>query len=298
MNIFVSFQDVFELIVASFKGLSETSSPHFERRVNILEAVASYRSCVVMLDIDCHDLIQEMFQIFFATVGWFSCLYWVFTWWFLMTMCDCSALCILHKNRMESTFWWELGSFCSEEPKFVMMYMKTIMCLVLEESEEIPDRLLELLLGNLMRGKKVIWTSDLVLFACWWKESTLITGRHTCFQGVSKAGNTLAREVVEKCAETLGPYLEAFLSSIMSEGKPSKSRWLESYHDLIFEIYTCAPSLLASSISKLTDELLVLLNTYITNLQSFSLYCLNAFSNVDFWLLNTCITNFWSFPAK
>lgn len=179
-----TLKDVFELIVASFKGLNEKSSPHFERRVNILEAVANFRSAVVMLDIDCHHLIREMFHIFFTTV--------------------------------------------SEEPKFVMMYMKTIMCLVLEESEEIPDRLLELLLGNLLRGKK----------------------------GVSNSGNTLARAVVEQCADQLGPYVEAFLTSIMSEGKSSKSRWRESYHDLIFEIYTCAPSLLVPSISKLTDELL------------------------------------------
>lgn len=86
------------------------------------------------------------------------------------------------------------------------------------------------------------------------------------FQGVSNSGNTLARAVVEQCADQLGPYVEAFLTSIMSEGKSSKSRWRESYHDLIFEIYTCAPSLLVPSISKLTDELLVLLNTCITSL--------------------------------
>eukprot|EP00250_Pteridium_aquilinum_P011433 c20066_g1_i1 orf=108-4985(-) len=177
-------KDVFELIVASFKGLDETSSPHFERRVSILQAVATYKSCVVMLDLDCDDLIREMFQIFFSTVG--------------------------------------------EEPKYLMALMRTIMCLVLEESEEIPEQLLELLLDNLLREKK----------------------------GVSKAGNTLARGVFEQCAEQLRPHVEAFLTSLMSEKKSSKKRWRESYHDLIFEIYTCAPTLLVPWIPKLTDELL------------------------------------------
>ncbi|KAH7283493.1 hypothetical protein KP509_34G009800 [Ceratopteris richardii] len=177
-------RDVFELIVASFKGLNETSSPHFQRRVNILEAVATYKSCILMLDLDCDSLIQEMFQIFFSTL--------------------------------------------SEVPIYVLEHMKTIMCLLIMESEEISEQLLELILGSLLKEKTE----------------------------VSRAGYVLARAVLKDCCKELMPYIEAFLDSSMSKEKPSKSMWRESYSDLMYEIYTCAPSLLVSSISKLTDELL------------------------------------------
>lgn len=61
-------QEIFELIVASFKGLNEKESRFFDKRLKILESVATVRSCVVMLDLECDDLIREMFQTFFQTV--------------------------------------------------------------------------------------------------------------------------------------------------------------------------------------------------------------------------------------
>jgi sister chromatid cohesion protein PDS5 len=62
------WQDMFELIVGTFDGLKDSKSPTFERRVAILETLARYRSCVVMLDLDCNDLINEMFHKFFCVV--------------------------------------------------------------------------------------------------------------------------------------------------------------------------------------------------------------------------------------
>lgn len=59
-------QDVFRLIVGTFSGLKDTSGPSFGRRVVILETLAKYRSCVVMLDLECDDLVTEMFSTFFA----------------------------------------------------------------------------------------------------------------------------------------------------------------------------------------------------------------------------------------
>ncbi|XP_071922284.1 sister chromatid cohesion protein PDS5 homolog A-like isoform X1 [Coffea arabica] len=59
-------KDIFHLIVSTFGGLSDTSSPYFGRRVVILETLAKYRSCVVMLDLECDDLITEMFSTFFS----------------------------------------------------------------------------------------------------------------------------------------------------------------------------------------------------------------------------------------
>ncbi|KAL3519260.1 hypothetical protein ACH5RR_017409 [Cinchona calisaya] len=59
-------KDIFHLIVSTFGGLSDTSSPYFGKRVVILETLARYRSFVVMLDLDCDDLITEMFSTFFS----------------------------------------------------------------------------------------------------------------------------------------------------------------------------------------------------------------------------------------
>lgn len=54
--------------MSTFSGLSDTSGPFFGRRVVILETLARYRSCVVMLDLECDDLINEMFSTFFSVV--------------------------------------------------------------------------------------------------------------------------------------------------------------------------------------------------------------------------------------
>ncbi|XP_049933281.1 sister chromatid cohesion protein PDS5 homolog C isoform X2 [Nymphaea colorata] len=57
-------KEIFQMIVATFEDLSETSTPSFAKRVLILETVAKVRSCVVMLDLECDDLIVEMFRHF------------------------------------------------------------------------------------------------------------------------------------------------------------------------------------------------------------------------------------------
>jgi sister-chromatid-cohesion protein PDS5 len=64
-----SLQEIFQLIVDIFRGLDDVDSPFFSSRVNILETVAKVRSCVVMLDLECDDLITEMFRIFFTTAS-------------------------------------------------------------------------------------------------------------------------------------------------------------------------------------------------------------------------------------
>lgn len=61
-------KDIFILFLNMFKELSDTASPHFLRRVKVLETVARCKCCVIMLDVDCHDLVLEMFKIFFSSV--------------------------------------------------------------------------------------------------------------------------------------------------------------------------------------------------------------------------------------
>ncbi|XP_038696010.1 titin homolog isoform X2 [Tripterygium wilfordii] len=61
-------KEVFQLIVSSFENLSDKSSRSYEKRTSILETVAKVRSCVVMLDLECDELIVEMFQHFLNSI--------------------------------------------------------------------------------------------------------------------------------------------------------------------------------------------------------------------------------------
>ncbi|XP_048332268.2 sister chromatid cohesion protein PDS5 homolog B isoform X1 [Ziziphus jujuba] len=61
-------RDIFKLILNTFAELADTTSPFFSRRVKIIETVSRCKCCVIMLDIDCNDLVMEMFNIFFSVV--------------------------------------------------------------------------------------------------------------------------------------------------------------------------------------------------------------------------------------
>ncbi|XP_035540575.1 uncharacterized protein LOC108988322 isoform X3 [Juglans regia] len=61
-------REIFKLVISTFAELADTTSPFFSRRVKILETVARCKCCVIMLDIDCNDLVLEMFSIFFLVV--------------------------------------------------------------------------------------------------------------------------------------------------------------------------------------------------------------------------------------
>ncbi|KAH0451464.1 hypothetical protein IEQ34_018763 [Dendrobium chrysotoxum] len=53
-------KEIFRPIVGDFKNLDEISRCSFSKRVSILETVAKVRSSILMLDLDCNDLIFEM----------------------------------------------------------------------------------------------------------------------------------------------------------------------------------------------------------------------------------------------
>ncbi|KAL9677179.1 hypothetical protein QQ045_005407 [Rhodiola kirilowii] len=61
-------KEVFQLIVSSFESLADKSSKSYIKRISILETVAKVRSCVVMLDLECDDLILEMFRHFIKAI--------------------------------------------------------------------------------------------------------------------------------------------------------------------------------------------------------------------------------------
>ncbi|XP_074271941.1 sister chromatid cohesion protein PDS5 homolog A isoform X2 [Silene latifolia] len=176
-------KDVFRLIVTTFSALNEITGPAFAKRVIILETLARYRSCVVMLDLECDDLVNELFRTFFAVAR-------------------------------------------DDHPENVFTSMENIMYVLLDESEEISEELLLILLSTLGRSIK----------------------------GVSEAARKLAMNVIESCAAKLEPVVKQFLISSMSEDGPSNCRI--DYHGVIYDLYRCSPQILSGIIPYITGELL------------------------------------------
>ncbi|KAK1317916.1 DNA mismatch repair protein MSH6 [Acorus calamus] len=177
-------RDIFHLIVGTFSGLDDINGPSFGRRVVILETLARYKSCVVMLDLECNDLINQMFSTF-------------------------------------------LGVISDDHPDSVLTSMQTIMVLLLDESEDIQESLVIILLSALGRER-----SD-----------------------VSKAARGLAMKVIERCAGKLEPYIKPLLISSIS-GDDTMSDAPFDYHEVIYDIYQCAPQILTGVIPYITGELL------------------------------------------
>ncbi|CAL9170887.1 unnamed protein product [Musa hybrid cultivar] len=177
-------RDIFHLIVGTFAGLGDINSPSFGRRAVILETLAKYRSCVVMLDLECNDLIHEMFRTFVSVVS-------------------------------------------DDHPQNILTSMQTIMMLILDESEDIQENLITTILSAL--GHK----------------------RNVC----SMAARRLAMNVIEHCAGKLEPYIKQLLVSSLS-GDNSYLNCSVDHHEVIFDIYQCAPEILTGIIPYITGELL------------------------------------------
>ncbi|KAH0462387.1 hypothetical protein IEQ34_009962 [Dendrobium chrysotoxum] len=159
-------KEIFGLIVGAFKNLDEMSSRSFLKRVSILETVAKVRSCVLMLDLECDDLILEMFNHFLKTI----------------------------RPKHSDT---------------VFSSMETVMSLVIEESENIPAKLLSCLLDNLKIDEKVTRLHNIFIH--------LLDYNQLCFellcapQNIMSSAKKLAEKVLVNCALKLKPNLvEAF----------------------------------------------------------------------------------------
>ncbi|RZB64213.1 Sister chromatid cohesion protein PDS5-like B isoform B [Glycine soja] len=177
-------KDIFQLIVGTFSGLSDTSGISFDQRVAILETLAKYRSCVVMLDLECDDLVNEMFGTFFVVVR-------------------------------------------DDLPKSVLSSMQTIMAVLLEESEDVHQDLLSILLSMLGRGK------------------TNVTG----------AARKLSMNVIQQSMEKLEPCIKQFLLSLMSGDSKTMNSQVQ-YHEVIYDLYCCAPQTLSGVLPYVTEELM------------------------------------------
>ncbi|KAG7536034.1 Armadillo-type fold [Arabidopsis suecica] len=177
-------KDIFQLIVSAFAGLNDVSGPSFGRRVVILETVAKYRSCVVMLDLECDDLVKEVFTTFLDVAR-------------------------------------------DDHPDIVFSSMQNIMIVLLEESEDVQEHLLLILLSKLGRNR-----SD-----------------------VRDAARRLAMKVIEQCAPKVESEIKQFLISSMSGDSRFSSSQID-YHEVIYDLYRCAPQALSGVAPYLTGELL------------------------------------------
>ncbi|KAL1152084.1 hypothetical protein V6Z11_A09G083900 [Gossypium hirsutum] len=137
-----------------------------------------------MLDLECDDLVNEMFSTFFAVVR-------------------------------------------DDHPESVLSSMLTIMVVVLEESEDVRDDLLLIILSALGRKR-----SD-----------------------VTPAARRLAMNVIEQCSGKLGAGIKQFLISLMSGDNHFVNSEFD-YHEVIYDVYCCAPQILSGVVPYLTGELL------------------------------------------
>lgn len=159
----------------------------------------------------------------------------------------------------------ELDKCSDNHPENVLASMQTIMIVLLEESEDIREDLLFIILSKLGRNRKVsafmfcaivlvlVLLFNSLLFDF---QIMLMTILEFAIQGVSMASRRLAMNVLESCAAKLEPVIKEFLvSSISGDSEPSNEEI--DYHEVIYDLYKSAPQLLAGVIPYLTGELLV-----------------------------------------
>ncbi|KAJ0984297.1 hypothetical protein J5N97_002653 [Dioscorea zingiberensis] len=60
---------IFRIIVDGIGGLNDTSSRSYYKRVYMLHVLAKYKLCLLLLDLECHELILEMFHHFLNTIS-------------------------------------------------------------------------------------------------------------------------------------------------------------------------------------------------------------------------------------
>lgn len=164
--------------------------------------------------------------------------------------------------------WTHFESYkCSDDhPENVLSSMQTIMVVLLEESEDIREDLLFIILSKLGRNRKVsvfISSTKIIGIAICYPTICLTKLRGWWFrnyqrQGVSTASRKLAMNVIESCAAKLEQVIKEFLVSSMSGDSEPLNEQID-YHEVIYDLYECAPQLLSGVIPYLTGELLVLM---------------------------------------
>ncbi|XP_016466171.1 sister chromatid cohesion protein PDS5 homolog B isoform X6 [Nicotiana tabacum] len=197
-------RDIFRLLVNIFAELDDTKNPYFSMRVQLLETVAKLRFCLIMLDIDCEDLVKKLFKNFFA------------------------VLREHHPPSMVSAVVSIMSQILEEKMKEKMQEKERSSSELLTFEKKVSEPLLDVVLQNLLKEAK----------------------------GASRASHQLAVSVIEKCSEKIEDIISRFLRSCILNRDAVQSEIKEYYHDIIYEIFQCAPQMLLSVIPSLMHELL------------------------------------------
>ncbi|XP_033513632.1 sister chromatid cohesion protein PDS5 homolog B isoform X8 [Nicotiana tomentosiformis] len=197
-------RDIFRLLVNIFAELDDTKNPYFSMRVQLLETVAKLRFCLIMLDIDCEDLVKKLFKNFFA------------------------VLREHHPPSMVSAVVSIMSQILEEKMNEKMQEKERSSSELLTFEKKVSEPLLDVVLQNLLKEAK----------------------------GASRASHQLAVSVIEKCSEKIEDIISRFLRSCILNSDAVQSEIKEYYHDIIYEIFQCAPQMLLSVIPSLMHELL------------------------------------------
>ncbi|KAL4183551.1 hypothetical protein AMTRI_Chr11g98840 [Amborella trichopoda] len=126
-----------------------------------------------------------------------------------------------------------------DHPQSVFQGFCSIVTLIIDESGEVSQPLLDVILRNLLKGK---FQKRIVL-----KEKK---------KSLPFASFRLSVSAIQNCAAKLEPSVRRFLTSSILDSGPTGSELQGSYHEIIFEIFQCAPQMLLSVIPNLIQELL------------------------------------------
>lgn len=61
-------KEVFQLTLAAFEKLSLLSGRCYSKALHILEIAATFRCCVILLDLGCNAFVTEIFELFLSTI--------------------------------------------------------------------------------------------------------------------------------------------------------------------------------------------------------------------------------------
>ena len=61
-------KEIYQLILAAFENMSHVSTRSYKKVVSILDTIAKFKLCLVMLDLKCDALVVELFQSFLKII--------------------------------------------------------------------------------------------------------------------------------------------------------------------------------------------------------------------------------------
>lgn len=154
--------------------------------------------------------------------------------------------CYINAKNHGSYSWWEWG-YTGESVKY---YIVTF------GSEKNCESSLILFLPSVLCILNTYFNNVLLLldFSCAYFPSVMFL--KIFFQDFSLAARRLAMDVIGQCAGNLEPCIKQFLVSSLSGDSTCLNNSVD-YHEVIYDVYQCAPQILYGIVPYITGELLV-----------------------------------------